>query len=190
MTYPVLNDYQNKPIFHHLRSYILHCLQQIYTSWPLCASMMLNEVPFSSILLNCIQLPQAYLVGQKLTQVSSRCIGYVILDKHFQSCLILDQAEVLGKRVVVSAYPFGRTIRMGVLIFRGQGLWELYDSICDQRNERWAHGLFSPLDFLWLSDVAYSTEYSHQSTNSPEFTIVYAIHPYYGRLCPQSCHEF
>ena len=107
MTYPVLNDYQNKPIFHHLRSYILHCLQQIYTSWPLCASMMLNEVPFSSILLNCIQLPQAYLVGQKLTQVSSRCIGYVILDKHFQSCLILDQAEVLGKRVVVQHIPLG-----------------------------------------------------------------------------------
>lgn len=95
-----------------------------------------------------------------------------------------------GQTCCGSAYPFGRTIRMGVLIFRGQGLWELYDSICDQRNERWAHGLLSPLDFLWLSDVAYSTEYSHQSTNSPEFTIVYAIHPYYGRLCPQSCHEF
>jgi len=148
--------------------------------------MMLNEVPFLNILLNCFPLPQVYLIGRKLTQVSSRCIRYVIF-----TCIIVvskfGSGRSSGQTCCRPAYPFGWTIRMGVVNLRDQSLCKPRGPIYDQCNEHWTHRPFPPLEFLWLSNLAYYTEHNHWSTAALEYLAFYSCP---RTLCPQSCREF
>ena len=150
---------------------------------------MLNEVLSLSILLSYFLLPQVYLIGRKLTQVSSRCIGYVIF-----TCIIVvlkfGSGRSSGQTRCRPTYPFGWTIRMGVVNFRDQSLWKPHGSICDQCNGHCTHRPFLPLEFLWLSDLAYYVEHSHRSTDALEYLTFYAIYSCPSTLCPQSCREF
>lgn len=147
--------------------------------------MMLNEVPFSSILLNYIPSPQVYIVGRKLTQVSSRCIEWVIF-----TCTIVvlnfGLGRSSGQTCCRPAYPFGWTIRMGVDNLRDQSLWKPHD----QCKGHWIYRPFLPFEFLWLSDLAYYTEHSHRSTDALEYLNFYASHSCPSTLCPQSYPEF